>query len=248
MDLIIFGGQSNMQGATESLPVPNNPVEGAWEYRLSIDDLISLKHPVGENVRSEQWLAASCEGGGSILPAFCRTYVETCGRKVVAVHAAKGSTTIAEWLYGTQHYFYMRKKALACIEKLKNMGELARVFYVWLQGESDAVIHTTEQEYFERLVSFKNRIKLDLGIEKFGIIKVGYFSIDGEKYDEAIMRAQERAVKQDSDFVMLSRVCPLLSKDIEYMNTNCLGHYNNKAMEIIGAESGKILASFTNNL
>lgn len=243
MDVIIFGGQSNMQGATESLPFPNEPVDGAYEYRLSLDQLIPLKHPVGENVREEQWLAAACEGGGSILPAFCRAYVQESGRQVVAVHAAKGSTTVAEWLYGTQHYFYTRKKALACIEKLKNNGELGRIYYVWLQGESDAVIHTTEEEYLERLIALKNRLKMDLNIEKFGIIKVGYFSPDGEEYDEKIMRAQESAEKEDSDFIILTRVCPDLSKDMQYINPNCLGHYNNTATEIIGNESGKKLAS-----
>ena len=31
MDIIIFGGQSNMQGQTEGLPTENAPVQGALE-------------------------------------------------------------------------------------------------------------------------------------------------------------------------------------------------------------------------
>ena len=35
MDVIIFGGQSNMQGQTECLPQENIPVQGAVEYRYN---------------------------------------------------------------------------------------------------------------------------------------------------------------------------------------------------------------------
>ena len=33
-DVLIFGGQSNMEGQTESLPFPNEPTEGVTEYRF----------------------------------------------------------------------------------------------------------------------------------------------------------------------------------------------------------------------
>ena len=47
-DIIIFSGQSNMQGQSEALPKENFPVDGAVEYRYYGDELIPLKHPVGE--------------------------------------------------------------------------------------------------------------------------------------------------------------------------------------------------------
>ena len=34
VDIIIFGGQSNMQGQTESLPEENREIEGALEYKF----------------------------------------------------------------------------------------------------------------------------------------------------------------------------------------------------------------------
>ena len=49
MDILIFGGQSNMQGQTEGLPENNAPVQGALEYRVKTDELIPLQHPVGED-------------------------------------------------------------------------------------------------------------------------------------------------------------------------------------------------------
>ena len=47
MDIIIFGGQSNMQGQTEGLPQDNALVQGALEYRYLTDEFIPLLHPVG---------------------------------------------------------------------------------------------------------------------------------------------------------------------------------------------------------
>ena len=60
--------------------------------------------------------------------------------------------------------------------------------------------------------------------------------------DETIMSAQERAVKEDSDFVMLTRVCTELSMNKDYINPEASGHYNNEAMEIIGTEAARALA------
>ena len=55
--------------------------------------------------------------------------------------------------------------------------------------------------------------------------------------------AQERVVSEDSDFVMLTRVCTELSMNKDYINPEASGHYNNKGMEIIGTEAGKALAA-----
>ena len=49
MDVTIFGGQSNMQGQTESLPANNAPAQGALECRYKTNELVSLslQHPDG---------------------------------------------------------------------------------------------------------------------------------------------------------------------------------------------------------
>lgn len=126
---------------------------------------------------------------------------------------------------------------------------------MWLQGESDALIHTTTDEYYDRLIEYKNQLKERFKIDKFGIIKVGYFFADGAwslnpdddhesivAFNEGIMKAQELVVEKDEDFVMLTRVCTKLSLNPEFINPDAAGHYNNKAMEIIGQEAGCSLA------
>ena len=77
-DILIFSGQSNMQGQTESDPM-DKPVAGASEYRLLTDSFVPLKNPVGEDIG--ELLLASHLGHGSFLIL----------RKVIAESAAEKS-------------------------------------------------------------------------------------------------------------------------------------------------------------
>lgn len=236
MDILIFGGQSNMQGQTESCP-DEAPVQGAWEYRLREDELRPLAHPVGEDY--DDLLLAAHEGHGSLLPAFCRAYIAACGEEVTAIHVAKGATTVAEWLEDQPRYALALKKIRSGIEAAKRRAPIGKIYYIWLQGESDAIVSTSEEDYLQRLILFKNTLVRDVGIDRFGIIRVGYFVYD--ERDEVIMQAQERAVREDGDFVMLSREAAELSKDERFVNPFAAGHYNNAGMERLGSESGRIL-------
>ena len=252
MDIIIFGGQSNMCGETEAVPETNEPVKGAYEYRFETDSLQDLQHPVGEDLFWGK-LQGSDKKRGSLVPAFCRAYTESTGKEVVAVHVACGSTTITEWIKGTSRQRFANEKMQAAIKKVKESYPVEHIYYVWLQGESDALNQNSEELYLERLIYHKNTLKEEVGIEKFAIIKVGYFAVnagwvEGEKeekkkWDEAIMSAQERAVEIDDDFIMLTRICTELSMNQAYINPNVSGHYTNQGLEIIGREAGKALAT-----
>ena len=253
MDVLIFSGQSNMQGQTEGLPTVNTAVQGAMEYRLLTDTLVPVQFPIGEDIErdGEMMLLGSHQGCGSLVPSFCRAYTQESGREVVAIHVAKGNTSIVEWMPDTKRYACMVEKIRKGMEKAREKGEIERVLFVWLQGESDAIFDTAEDAYLERLQTLKNALKTDVGIDTFGIIRVGYFvsvcrwcaDLDRrQERDERIMNAQERAVLEDPDFVMLTRMCADLSKQSEYINPEADGHYNNTAMEMIGGEAGKTLA------
>ena len=130
IDVIIFSGQSNMQGQSTSL---NNPftVENGYEYKYLTNELKPLCDPVGENIRRDgsegypldpnvplkeilpDWLKAHALGASgfgyaSLVPSFCKEY----GKPTVAVHCAKGSTTISEWVEGSDGYNLLIKKYL----------------------------------------------------------------------------------------------------------------------------------------
>lgn len=252
MDVLIFGGQSNMQGQTEGLPECNEPVENGWEYRFEADALVPLAHPVGERLGDGLLLGAS-DGHGSLVPDFCRAYTRMSGRKVVAIHAARGNTTIAQWRKGTDRYACALQKLRAGIEKAKTLGTVDRIYYIWLQGESDAIERTTKDTYMQLLTDYKNDLKEDVGIHKFGMIEVGYFCAtvgwltdrtkeDSKACDEAVMQAQEALAEADPDFVLLTDICKTRSLDPQYINPFADGHYNNAAMTVIGTEAGKALA------
>ncbi|MBE6541558.1 MAG: sialate O-acetylesterase [Ruminococcaceae bacterium] len=251
-DIIVFGGQSNMQGQTEGLPEINEPVDHAFEYKFLTDSLVPLVHPVGETVRGDL-LYAPVGGCTTLLPDCCREYIRKTSRNVVAVHAARGATTIKEWLKGTERYDCSCEKILACIRKVKEIGEIGKIYYLWLQGESDAIEQTSTEEYMALLTKYKNDLKNDIGIDKFCLIEVGYFCTmawivpekteeDRKSWDEAIMTAQEKLPEIDDDFVMLTQVCKNLSLNPKRLNPWAPGHYNTMAMQFIGRESGAALA------
>lgn len=254
VDVIIFSGQSNMVGESEGLPLSNETDPHIMEYRFSSNQLTILKHPIGEDL-FDGALEGSVKGGGSLVFEFCKSYFSITGSRVVAVHAACGSTTIADWMFGTMREYWAKTKINSAFKKVKEKFAIRHVYFVWLQGESDALIKTSEEEYLRKLITLKEQVKREFGVEKFCIIKVGYFVsevswVSGKKdelvrADESIMHAQERAVKEDKDFIMLSRICCELSKNRDYINPNEEGHYNNKALDLIGKESGMALAELS---
>lgn len=238
MDVLLFGGQSNMQGQTECLPV-EPIVENAWEYRMQTDTLVPLRHPVGEDIGD--LLLGAHEGYGSLLPAFCRAYIRKTGSRVVAAHVAKGATTIADWDPRGERFITAVRKMRAAIDKAGQSERVDKVLYVWLQGESDALMRTSRADYAAALIAYKNALVREIGIRKFGIIRVGYFSA-APTLDRAIMQAQEDCVRQDGDFCMLTRIAARLSRDPAYLNPAAPGHYNNIGMERLGRAAGYALA------
>ena len=262
VDILLFGGQSNMQGQTECLPENNAPVEGAWEYRFLTDELAPLRHPVGEDIGDipeDLALKAAHEGHGSLIPDACRAYVAETGRRVVAVQVACGGTGIFCWQKGTErthrHEFTLRKIA-AAVAHVKEIYDVGHIAMLWLQGESDAIVRNTAEDYGAMLTTFKNALKEVAPIEVFGIIKVGYFcrtvswlrpqfdEESGRLADEAIMASQEHLAETDPDFTILTRVCPDMSLDPKWLNPWAEGHFNNAAMTAIGTEAGQALARY----
>ena len=257
IDLIIFGGQSNMQGQSERLS-NCNVVENAYEYRFLGDELIPLCNPVGENIKvdrtpgiahqkggdGQKWLrehvtGGSASGNTNMVPEFCKAYNGVTGTKVVAVHAAKGSTQIDYWLPGTFGYQFVVDKAKAAIEKATSVYEVGRIFFVWLQGESDALARVMKEEYMEKLVCLNQGLKESLGIETFGIIRVGRFTKD--ERDQEIIDAQDEICEKDGDFTMLTDMAAQMSEEAQYMNPYVPGHFSAEGLELLGKTAGEAL-------
>ncbi len=238
-DVIIFSGQSNMQGQTEICP-PALALPGAFEYRYLTDTVIPLAHPVGEDIGDGLLLGAH-EGHSSLIPDFCRAYQSTLGdgREVLAIHVAKGATTVGEWLPPSARYDVLVEKVRRAIDHVACVGWVS---FVWLQGESDAIIGLDESEYARRLEALQASLLRDLPIDLFGIIRVGKFVRDGR--DLPIIRAQE-ALCRDGTWRMLTRVTALCTENPAYLNPFAAGHYSNAGMTLIGERAGANLARIT---
>ena len=189
MDILIFGGQSNMQGQSERL-INTRPVEGGYEYKWLTDTLAPLCDPVGEDIRYDKtagtapavgmdlsvWLrehalGSACYGHSTLVPKFCESYIRQTGRQVLAIHAAKGSTCIKDWLPGTAGFEILVEKAAAGTSKAKECDKVGRIVFIWLQGESDAIAGNTKAYYKEKLRMLNDALKEKIGIENFCIIR-----------------------------------------------------------------------------
>ena len=62
------------------------------------------------------------------------------------------------------------------IAKAKENFDIGKIYFLWLQGESDAVCGNSEEYYLSALIELKDNLKKDLDIDKFGIIRDGYFA------------------------------------------------------------------------
>lgn len=261
IDVIIFCGQSNMQGQSEAL-ISRECVAGAYEYKYLTNSLSALCDPVGENIKYDRsegytlnngisiraWISdhivgSACYGHTNLVPEFCKAYLrETDGKEVLAVHVAKGSTEIAYWLPEGAAYKLLVEKSLAAIEKIKETHKVAKIYLVWLQGESDAIARRTKEYYKDRINLLCNALKKDIGINKFGVIRVGRFTND--ERDLEIINAQDEVCLENNDFLMLTDIATTLNEMPEYMNPYVGGHYSAEGLKKLGYEAGKSLAKY----
>lgn len=263
MDVIIFAGQSNMQGETECLS-ENDTVRNGYEYKWLTNKIVPLHNPVGEHIKydgtegfgiackedipkwlKEHVLGAAGYGHTNLVPSFCRAYIDQCENNVLAVHAAKGSTVIANWIPGTDGYRAIVEKSVAAIKKAKREYTVENIFFVWLQGESDAISGNSKAYYKEKLLSLADGLEKDLGIDKFAVIRVGYFTADDR--DHEIIDAQDEMCAENEQFLMLTRIATELFSNAEYMNPDAHGHYSAKGIEILGNAAGGALGKYRKN-
>lgn len=250
-----------MQGQSETLS-STEVVNGCYEYKYLTDEIIPLKNPVGEDITldktqgyrfekgidQKKWLnthvtGSACYGHTNLVPEFCRAYTEITGDKVLAVHIAKGSSVIANWMPKTDGYQMIIQKAGGAISKIKSKEEVKNIFFVWLQGESDAVSGNSKAYYKEKITELNEALKKDIGTEKFGIIRVGRFTND--ERDLEIISAQDEICLENDDFIMLTDIATGLNEQSEYMNPHVRGHYSAKGLEKLGSDAGKALANYS---
>ncbi len=256
-DIIVFAGQSNMQGQTEKL-LDGAAIPDAFEYKFATDSLVPLRDPFGEDLRydgtagvrygdgtEDGWhnlhvLGGAAYGHSTLVPAFCRVYTETTGRNVVAVGAAKGAVTVDYFMRGGDGFDLLVRKTNAA--KKHAADPSGAVLLVWLQGESDAIESTGKDEYIDRIGRLARDLKEEVGLMKFCIIRVGRFTNDGR--DDEIIAAQDEICARDPLFLMLTDEAAELNGIPEYMNPGVPGHFSAEGLRKLGSDAAAALAEY----
>ena len=264
VDVIIFTGQSNMMGQTECV-TEFEAVAGAYEYRLFEGGLAPMNRPAGENIKYDgaegypyskavpikEWLADHVAGGpclnsSNMTLAFAKEYIERTGADFVCAHIAKGSTEIKDWVPGTPGYNMIVKKAKLAVEAAREKYEIGKIFVAWLQGESDSLMSRSREYYKEKITELEEALRRDIGIAKFGIIKIGKFMRD--ERDVEIHTAQYEICDENEHFIMLTDIATTLSDDPECLHPEMRGHFSSKGLSIIGAKAAETLANYRKSL
>lgn len=245
-----------MEGQTETL-LDGSVVPCAYEYKYANDSLSPLCDPFGENLRYDgtegeayedhmgmTWhekhvFGGSAYGNTSLIPEFCRVYTRITGREVIAVGAAKGAAAMDYFMPGTTGYEMLVKKTNAAAKKASDFS--GGTYLVWLQGESDAIEGKDTQTYIDQIKTAAHALVKDVGLTRFGIIRVGRFTND--ERDDRIIEAQSRVCDEDSLFLMLTDEATELNNIPEYMNPEAAGHFSAKGLVKLGGDAAVTLAN-----
>lgn len=239
MDVILFMGQSNVSGAGGDASQAPELIEGAgYEFRAVTDPshLYVLEEPFGENEnRGALDDTEILEREGSMVTAFVNAYYQETETPVVAISASVGSSSLEGWLNkGRKEEAADRLEAAKkCLRKEK--VRIRHIYMLWFQGEADANLKTTKDEYktmLRQLVSYME----EQGVEACFLVQLGPDLTDVEKNQE-IMEAQLEICEEEENIVLVSELPASLTG--EDMKDEGGIHFTQKALNLIGEDAGK---------
>lgn len=248
MDVILFMGQSNMSGANGDASQAPELIEGAgYEYRAVTDPdgLHVLEEPFGENEnRGALDDTELLERRGSLVTAFVNAYYEETQTPVVAISASVGSSSLNGWLTGgrKEEAAARLEGAKECLEKEKI--RIRHIYMVWFQGEADANLKTTKDEYkgmLRELVSYME----GQGVEACFLIQLGPDLADPVKHQE-IMDAQLEICEEADDIILASGL-PAALTDVDMRDEGGI-HYTQEALNLIGEDAGRNAGVYVKSL
>ena len=248
MDVILFMGQSNVSGAGGDASQAPELIEGAgYEFRAVTDPdhLHVLEEPFGENEnRGALDDTEILERKGTMATAFVNAYYEETGTPVVAISASVGSSSLNGWLNSGR-----KEEAAARLEEAKECMRKEKIhirhtYMLWFQGEADANLKTTGEEYkgmLRQLVSYME----EQGVEACFLIQLGPDLTDPAKHQE-IMQAQLEICDEEDDIILVSELPASLTG--EGMKDEGGIHFTQKALNLIGEDAGKNAGAYVASL
>lgn len=244
VDLIMFAGQSNMSGCGgDASLAPFVSDEAGMEFRAVSDPtkLYSIVEPFGVNENNINGLMEKPGGKkGSLVSAFVNEYYSDTQTQVIAISASRGEMAIGQFLdTGVMEDVHSRlvvaKNYLA-----DNDYEIAHIYMVWLQGESDALNKTSQETYIAQMNDFVEPL-FEEGLQKVFVITPGRMTQYKDIYN-SIIDAQIGMCRDDDRYALATSV--LSAVPVEYMSD--IYHYNQHVLNMVGIEAAKSAAYYSN--
>ena len=111
---------------------------------------------------------------------------------------------------------------------------IRHIYMVWLQGETDAYLEVSEEEYIGEMQKMLFTLQ-PYGVERCFLIQIGNGICDGFAFDSTIIqKAQETLCETDENFVLVSTLGKSLSEP-PYMEDGI--HFTQQAMNILGEDA-----------
>lgn len=243
VDLCLFAGQSNMGGRGVASEATVCPTGHGYEFRAITDPtkLYDIIEPFGKNENNSASGVTESAKSGSLVSAYAENYYSVMKVPIVGVSCSKGGTSLEFWNVDGKPFADMMNRFTLALNWLNDNGYTVRhKFMVWLQGETDAGLLRTKEEYMADLTTIFNKMK-EGGLEKCVIIRLGNAASNPARHVE-IIAAQTELTQTNDDFIMGSTKLATMQnmmKD-EY-------HFNQTALNIVGKESGINTAFYFNN-
>ena len=239
MDVILFMGQSNMSGANGDAAKAPELTEGAgYEYRAVTDpgSLHVLTEPFGEKEHREGALddRGILERRGSLVTAFVNAYYEETGRPVVAVSASRGSSSLNGWLNKGLKEDAAERLSGARERLKKEKVHIGHVYMVWFQGEADANLKLTGEEYKEGLMSLYAYME-EQGVEQCFLIQIGQDETEPEYHQ--IIREAQLEICEEAEGMTLVSTLPGELNGAEMKDEGRI-HFTQEALNLIGTDAG----------
>lgn len=215
VDLIVFGGQSNMAGrgitdATWTETAPSVPDGVAYEYRAITDPntLHHLTEPFGVAENNPSGIDDGNKKTGSMVSAFVNAYYKANGSvPIVGVSASVGGTRTSQWQISSAEGYLpdLINRYNAAVAYLTASGYTIRHKYlVWCQGESDGDNAVSESTYKDNTKNIRDAV-IEAGMEAMLIVQIGNINNNStpDLY-KPIIASQKDLCRAEKDMVLIS--------------------------------------------
>ena len=238
VDLIVFAGQSNMEGPGGNKDLAPKVASGhGYEFRNGKDPkgLYNVVEPFGH--RETGWLGERGPGG-TLVSSFMNQYYNKTGVPVVGVYAARGGTSVGTfWNNAGVKAELLRRYNDSVNWCTANKIVVRHRYCVWLQGENDCM---TEKEAYKKCLTEVFKPLEKNGLEQVFIVTPGTFK-DNTLSMDGVVHAQESLCAENPSFTLASEALRGLSD--EYFAD--VVHYNQSALNIAGSTAADIVAAYS---